>query len=156
MQPSELAKPALVIFLAFFVTWRARAINNPRYTLIPAAMAVGVVILLVVVADLGTAIVLGAAAGAGLLRRRPGIALLRDRRRAGDGRPGATSSAPKPYRLGRVIRFFDPQVHVLAKLDQERQVQGAPGGIAGHARHQLSAGAVAGRGGRGRSDRRSG
>jgi len=35
VQPSELAKPALVIFLAFFVTWRARAINNPRYTLVP-------------------------------------------------------------------------------------------------------------------------
>ena len=62
VQPSELAKPALVIFLAFFVTWRARAINNPRYTLVPAAMAVGLVILAVVVADLGTAIVLGAAA----------------------------------------------------------------------------------------------
>jgi cell division protein FtsW len=30
VQPSELAKPALVIFLAFFVTWRARAINNAR------------------------------------------------------------------------------------------------------------------------------
>ena len=62
MQPSELAKPALVIFLAFFVTWRARAINNPRYTLVPAALAVGLVILAVVVADLGTAVVLGAAA----------------------------------------------------------------------------------------------
>src|SRR5206468_4657868 len=62
VQPSELAKPALVVFLAFFVTWRARAINNPRYTLVPAAMAVGLVILAVVVADLGTAIVLGAAA----------------------------------------------------------------------------------------------
>ena len=62
MQPSELAKPALVIFLAFFVTWRARAINNPRYTLIPAALAVGLMILAVVVADLGTAVVLGAAA----------------------------------------------------------------------------------------------
>ena len=37
VQPSELAKPTLVIFLAFFVTWRARAINNPRYTLVPAA-----------------------------------------------------------------------------------------------------------------------
>ena len=57
VQPSELAKPALVVFLAFFVPWRARAINNPRYTLVPAAMAVGLVILAVVVADLGTAIV---------------------------------------------------------------------------------------------------
>jgi len=61
LQPSELAKPALVIFLAYFVTWRARAINNP-YTLVPAAMAVGLVILAVVIADLGTAIVIGAAA----------------------------------------------------------------------------------------------
>ena len=52
LQPSELAKPALVIFLAFFVTWRARAINNPRYTLVPASLAVGLVILAVVVADL--------------------------------------------------------------------------------------------------------
>ena len=41
LQPSELAKPALVIFLAYFVTWRARAINNCAYTLMPAALAVG-------------------------------------------------------------------------------------------------------------------
>ena len=62
VQPSELAKPALVVFLAFFVTWRGRAINNPRYTLFPAALAVGLIIFAVVVADLGTAVVLGAAA----------------------------------------------------------------------------------------------
>ena len=61
LQPSELAKPALVIFLAFFVTWRARAINT-RYTLAPAALAVGLVILAVVVADLGTAFVLAVTA----------------------------------------------------------------------------------------------
>ena len=87
VQPSELAKPALVIFLAFFVTWRARAINNPRYTLVPAALAVGFVILLVVVADLGTAIVLAAAAAlvffvAGLEWRYCAIV-----GRAGAGRP---------------------------------------------------------------------
>ena len=62
LQPSELAKPALVIFLAFFVAWRGRAINNPRHTLMPAALAVGFVIFAVVVADLGTAVVLGVAA----------------------------------------------------------------------------------------------
>src|SRR6266542_3998503 len=60
-QPSELAKPALVIFLAFFVTWRAPAINT-RYTLLPAALAVGCIILIVAVADLGTAVVLGVTA----------------------------------------------------------------------------------------------
>src|ERR1700691_5412071 len=62
VQPSELAKPALVVFLAFFVTWRGRAINNTRYTLVRAALAVGLIIFAVVVADLGTAVVLGAAA----------------------------------------------------------------------------------------------
>ncbi len=101
LQPSELAKPALVIFLAFFVTWRGRAINNPRYTLVPAALAVGLVIFAVEVADLGTAVVLGAAAMsvffvAGLEWRycliAAGIAVL------GLG----VSIAKEPYRLGRV------------------------------------------------------
>src|ERR1035438_8287281 len=61
-QPSEIAKPALVVFLAFFVTWRGRAINSARPTLVPAALAVGSIIFAVVVADLGTAVVLGVAA----------------------------------------------------------------------------------------------
>ncbi len=30
VQPSELAKPALVVFLAFFVTWRAPRHQNAR------------------------------------------------------------------------------------------------------------------------------
>ena len=64
LQPSELAKPALVVFLAFFVTWRGRAINNARYTLVPAACAVGLVIGAVVRPDLGTAVVLGFTAAA--------------------------------------------------------------------------------------------
>ncbi len=123
VQPSELAKPALVIFLAFFVTWRARAINNPRYTLVPAAMAVGVVILLVVVADLGTAIVLAAAAAlvffvAGLELRYCAIV-------------GVLAMiglvyfvCAKPYRLGRVVRFFDPHFTLLAKVDPSGRLKG--------------------------------
>src|SRR3954453_8192779 len=108
VQPSELAKPALVIFIAFFVTWRARAINNPRYTLVPAAMAVGAVILLVVVADLGTAIVIGAAAAlvffvAGLEKRYCAIVAVL-------AMVGPVYFiCPEPYRLGRVIRSFDPK-----------------------------------------------
>jgi cell division protein FtsW len=116
IQPSELAKPALVIFLAFFVTWRAPAINNPRYTLIPAAVSVGLVIVGVVVPDLGTAVVLGIAAAvvffvAGLKWRYcgivMGIALL------GVG----VSIAVKPYRLVRFVQFFDPQFKYVDKLD---------------------------------------
>ena len=122
VQPSELAKPALVIFLAFFVSWRARAINNPRYTLVPAAMAVGLVLLAVVVADLGTAIVLGAAAAlvffvAGLELRYCAIV-------------GALAMvglvifvAAKPYRLARVVKFFDPQFKIIEKWDKGGKIK---------------------------------
>jgi cell division protein FtsW len=122
VQPSELAKPALVILLAFFVTWRARAINNPRYTLVPAAMAVGLVILAVVVADLGTAIVLGAAAAlvffvAGLEKRYCAIV-------------GALAMIglvffvfSKTYRLARVVMFFDPQFKIIEKFDRQGTIK---------------------------------
>ncbi len=117
VQPSELAKPALVIFLAFFVAWRGRAINHPRHTLAPAALAVGLVIFAVVVADLGTAVVLGLTAAtvffvAGLQPRYCAIvafmALL----------GVAIFIYRDPYRLGRVVRFFDPQYKILSKIDR--------------------------------------
>src|ERR1043166_7011099 len=112
IQPSELAKPALVVFLAFFVTWRAKAINSARYTLGPAAMAVGLVILAVVVADLGTAIVIGAAAAlvffvAGLERRYCCIVAVL----AAIGL--VIFVCAKTYRLARVIRFFDPHFQIV-------------------------------------------
>jgi cell division protein FtsW len=116
VQPSELAKPALVIFLAFFVSWRAPAINNARYTLWPAAIATGLVIFGVAVADLGTAVVLGVAvasvffvAGVGW---KPSVA-------AGlIGLAGVGAFVcVEPYRLGRVVRFFDPNLTHLEKID---------------------------------------
>jgi cell division protein FtsW len=122
MQPSELAKPALVIFLAFFVTWRGRAINNPRYTLVPAALAVGLVIFAVEVADLGTAVVLGAAAMsvffvAGLEWRycfiAAGIAIL------GLG----FSIVKEPYRLGRFVRHYDPNFEFVSKFDKAGRIK---------------------------------
>ena len=122
VQPSELAKPALVIFLAFFVTWRARAINNPRYTLVPAALAVGLMILAVVVADLGTAVVLGAAAAAvffvaGLEWRYCAIA-------AAVAFVGVVIFIlAEPYRLARVVQFFDPQFKIIAKFDPNGKIR---------------------------------
>ena len=38
LQPSEFAKPALALFLAYFIALRSRAINS-RYTLLPAILA---------------------------------------------------------------------------------------------------------------------
>jgi cell division protein FtsW len=122
VQPSELAKPALVVFLAFFVTWRGRAINNPRYTLVPAALAVGLIIFAVVVADLGTAVVLGAAAMAvffvaGLEWRYCFIVAVV----AGLG--VCVFIAKEPYRLGRVVRFFDPDFKVINKFDHQGRIK---------------------------------
>jgi cell division protein FtsW len=122
VQPSELAKPALVVFLAFFVTLRRRAINNKRYTLVPAALAVGAVIFLVVVPDLGTAVVLGAVAAviffvAGLEWRYVAIA-------------GAVAAvgvvlciALSPYRLARVVKFFDPQFTLISRFDPQGKIK---------------------------------
>ena len=122
LQPSEIAKPALVLFLAFFVTWRGRAINNPRHTLIPAALAVGFVLFAVVVADLGTAVVLGVAAiavffVAGIKWRYCAIALAIAF--VGFG----ISVYREPYRLARVVHFFDPQFKILTRFDKNGSVR---------------------------------
>lgn len=121
LQPSELAKPALVIFLAFFVTLRARAINN-RYTLIPAAMAVGLVTLCVVVADLGTAVVLIATAAvvffvAGLEWRYCAIAI------AITAVGVVFAIASKPYRLARIVGYMDPELKVISRFDPQGHVK---------------------------------
>ncbi len=73
-QPSELAKPVLILFLAYFAARRATAINN-KYTLMPAAMIVGLVAGAVMVADIGTAVVLTATAAAVFLCRGSALAL---------------------------------------------------------------------------------
>src|SRR6202158_2780048 len=55
-QPSEFAKPALILFLAYFIARRAHIINDRR-TLKQALVAVLMLGFMVVVADLGTALV---------------------------------------------------------------------------------------------------
>jgi cell division protein FtsW len=121
LQPSELAKPALAIFLAFFISLRARAINN-KHTLFPALMAVGLVTGGVAVADLGTAIVLMCTAAAiffvaGLEFRYclivVVIALL------GVG----FFVAQRPYRLRRVIEFVDPGLKHTVAWDKSGRIE---------------------------------
>jgi cell division protein FtsW len=115
LQPSEFAKPALALFLAYFIALRSRAINS-RYTLLPAILAVGVVTFAVVIADLGTAIVLVTTAVAvfvvaGLERRYIVIAAI-------IGVVGASAAvAVKPYRLARVISYIDPKFQLVDKID---------------------------------------
>jgi len=56
-QPSELAKPVLILFLAFFLENRAKSMNDWRNTLVPCVLPTLVFIgLIVFQPDLGTAI----------------------------------------------------------------------------------------------------
>ena len=56
-QPSELAKPVLILFLAYFLESRAHAMDDVRNTLLPAAAPILVFLgLIVLQPDLGTAI----------------------------------------------------------------------------------------------------
>ena len=57
-QPSELAKPALILFLAFFLASRTKMMDDWRHTLLPAIIPAALfAILIVKQPDLGTALV---------------------------------------------------------------------------------------------------
>ena len=121
LQPSEFAKPALIIFLAWFVTHRLNAINT-RHTLLPATVTVCAVGLMVVIADLGTAVVLVLTAAtvffvAGLDKKFIVIA-------ACVGMMLATVAViAKPYRLGRIIGYVDPKYELLDQVDSRGVVK---------------------------------
>jgi len=117
IQPAELAKPAIALFLAYFIAQRSRAINS-RYTLLPAILALGFITSAVVVADLGTPIVLVSTAAivflvAGLERRYIAIAGVVAVLAC------CAAVAAKPYRLARVVSFVDPQFHLVDKFDKQ-------------------------------------
>src|SRR5437870_8526886 len=63
-QPSELAKPVLILFLAFFLENRTSSMNDWRNTLLPALIPTLLFLALIVFQpDLGTAIACAAIAG---------------------------------------------------------------------------------------------
>jgi cell division protein FtsW len=107
-QPSELAKPVLILFLAFFLENRTRSMDDLRNTLIPAVIPTAVFVgLIVFQPDLGTAIACAAITGcilfvAGLRMRYLGYAFL-------------ASLLPLyflifhvAYRRDRILAFLDP------------------------------------------------
>jgi cell division protein FtsW len=82
-QPSELAKPALILFLAFFLAERTKSMDDWRHTLLPAVLPVFLFTALIMKQpDLGTALIcLGIAAAilyaAGMkLRKRVTLEIL--------------------------------------------------------------------------------
>jgi cell division protein FtsW len=121
LQPSEFAKPALILFLTWLVCRRLSDINSP-YTFRPAALATSLAAGAVLLADLGTAFVMvGTAAAifyvAGLDRRYfiiAGLALI----------PLiAAAIALKPYRLQRVVAYLDPNYTMIMKIDPEGRLK---------------------------------
>jgi len=116
-QPSEFAKPALIVFLAYFLDRRARVINDRR-TLQQAFVAVAMLACVVVVADLGTAMVPVITAVivfwvAGLEKK------YMIRAGAIAGVLGFAAIVSSPYRLKRVIGFVDPNYTVIEKIDTQ-------------------------------------
>jgi len=107
-QPSEMAKPALILFLAFLLESRTKSMKDWRNTLLPAAVPTAILIALIVFQpDLGTAIACAAIAGCILF-----VAGL-DLRYLG----GAFAASLLPlyflifhvaYRRDRILAFLDP------------------------------------------------
>jgi cell division protein FtsW len=121
LQPSEFAKPALIVFFAYFVTQKREAINTRR-TIVAASLALAVLAATVGLGDLGTAIVLIVPAAvvfyvAGLERKFVVAALV----------VGALVAvgfvASKPYRMARVIGFFDPDYKLIDMVDPDGKIK---------------------------------
>jgi cell division protein FtsW len=122
LQPSELAKPALIVFLAWFVSQRAPDINDKRHTLIPATLCLIVLAGIVVLADLGTAVVLVATAVtvffvAGLRKRYMAVAVAVAFLLMG------VAIALKPYRILRIIGHFDPEFKIIDVIDYHGMIR---------------------------------
>jgi len=107
VQPSELAKLALALYLAFWLGARGKAISAAAITAPFAALVGATAALVVAEPDLGTAIVIGALALAmyfvagARLREFGAIGLLA-------GTLVALAAVAQPYRLQRVLTFLDP------------------------------------------------
>ena len=121
LQPSEFAKPALVLFIAHFLSRRAQLINH-RKTLQQACLAVAVLAALVVSADLGTAMVPVLTVIivfwiAGLewkyMLRMAAVGLLLC----------VVAVFWKGYRLGRVIAYVDPDYSKIELIDTHHWVR---------------------------------
>jgi cell division protein FtsW len=115
LQPSELAKPALALFLSYFLSRRLGAINN-KHTLLPLIVSVCAMAFFVAVADLGTAVVIVVTTVVVIY-----VAGLDYRYLAGTMAIlvvlGGIFIAMKPYRLNRLLNFVDPNHTLLAKVD---------------------------------------
>ena len=121
LQPSEFAKPALIVFFAYFVTQKREAINTRR-TIAAACLALAVLAATVGLGDLGTAVVLIVPAAvvfyvAGLERKFVLAAVVAGLLLA------VGFVASKPYRMARIVGFVDPDYKYLDIVDPDGMVK---------------------------------
>ena len=84
LQPSELAKPVIIVFLAWFLQTRLHSIDNLKETILPAVLPPLVYIALILKEpDLGTAMVCAGRTDADAVSRRHADEVDRDRDRRG-------------------------------------------------------------------------
>lgn len=111
-QPSEVAKLALVIFLAWFLTRPKVDLKRFWRGFVPAAAAIGLCVGLVGKADFGTAVLFAVVGGSMLL-----VAGCRLSHLAGTGMIGAVGMAAllyiEPYRRARITAFLAPEADPL-------------------------------------------
>lgn len=131
-QPSEVAKWAMVPIVAAYAAAIGPAIRRPLSGLLPVLAAVGLVCAVIVLEDLGTAVLIAAVAGFVLL-----AAGARWWHFALASVPGllgvAAAVIQNPYRLGRITTWLDPYqdpdgdgYHIIQSL-----VAVAHGGLSG-------------------------
>jgi cell division protein FtsW len=132
-QPSELAKPVLILFLASFLDKRAEEINDWRRTLLPCAVvAGGIGFLIYLQPDLGTAASIGLMAGILLY-----LAGLKTRTIAAGGALAFVGLIllilQADYRVRRLMTFLHPSDDPLGAGFQIRQslLSFGSGGIQG-------------------------
>ncbi|HZO52122.1 MAG TPA: putative peptidoglycan glycosyltransferase FtsW [Bryobacteraceae bacterium] len=106
VQPSELAKPAMIVFIAWMTTVRSGFVNS-RHTLMQIALAVAAIGGVILLPDFGTAVVLVGTVLSilyigGIARRYLMMAAL------GGVLILGVAVVTKPYRLLRVITYADP------------------------------------------------
>ncbi|HXP83768.1 MAG TPA: FtsW/RodA/SpoVE family cell cycle protein [Bryobacteraceae bacterium] len=115
LQPSEFAKPALILFLAYFISRHLHTINQTS-TLRQAAFAVAMLAGIVVLSDLGTALVPVITAVIVFW-----VAGLRTRYLAWVAVVGlllcSLAVVSKGYRLGRIIAYLDPDYSKIELID---------------------------------------
>src|SRR6202140_2840326 len=133
LQPSEMAKPALILFLAFFLETRTKAMKDWRNTILPAMVPTLLFIALIVFQpDLGTAIACAAITGCILLVAGVDLRIF--------GYAFAASLLPLyflifhvAYRRDRILAFLNPYAdpkgfgfHIIQSL-----IAVATGGVTG-------------------------